>query len=176
MAEQGQEPSPDEVKCFHLVLKEKNGEQEYSHDTLIIAHNLQEAEEIAKERARSWYDTDDVTDFIEKTPGGDRYGFEFFDGQIDIMIMNLSETTRKNFANQILENMTLNPNDLEIPKPKTLVVVGGGCLRSVYSAIETEVELIDYDEKDHDPDFDETATDARIEQAIKSGMIPVFGG
>jgi len=169
MAENNQNPNPDEVKCFHLRLEETNGGQEYSHDTLIIARNLQEAEEIARLHVEGWYDDADVK---ENEPGF----FELDIGKIIYIQMELRETTREVFMSRMLENMILNPNDLEIPKPKTLVVVGGGCLRSVYSAIETEVELIDYDEKDHDPDFDETATDARIEQAVQSGMIPIFGG
>ena len=148
-------------KCYHLRLEEINGEQEYSHDSLVIAENMKDAEEFARQHARTWYDDEDVE---ETEPGV----FEFFHGCIIVKIVELSETTRENFVNRLLDIMTLNPNGYEIQKPKTIVTVGGGCLRNVYSEVDTEVEFFDYDNAEcGDGDFDQEETDKYIEREVK---------
>ena len=148
------------IKYYHLQLEEINGEQEYSHDTLIVAKNMRDAKRFAWKHARTWYDDKDVE---ETEPGV----FEFFHGCIIVKIMDLSETTRENFVGRLLSIMTLNPMGYEIPKPKIIVTVGGGCLRDVYSEINAEVELFDYDNAEcGDGDFNAEETDKYIEHEV----------
>ena len=147
-------------RCYHLRLEEINGEQEYSHDSLIVAENIKDAEEVARQHACTWYDDAEVE---ETEPGV----FEFFHGGIIVKIIDLTETTRETFVNRLLDIMTLNPNGYEIRKPKTIVTIGGGCLRDVYAEIDTEVELFDYDNAEcGDGDFDAKETDQYIEQEV----------
>jgi len=126
------------IKYYHLQLEEINGEQEYSHDSLIVAENMKDAKEFARQHARTWYDDETVK---ETEPGV----FEFFHGCIIVRIMELSETTREKFIERLLSVMTLNPKGYEIPKPKIIVTIGGGCVRDVYSEVDSEVDLFDYD-------------------------------
>jgi hypothetical protein len=147
-------------KYYHLRLEEINGEQEYSHDSLIVAENMKDAEGFAHQHARTWYDDEDVE---ETEPGV----FEFFHGCIIVRIMELAETTREKFVSRLLSIMTLNPNGHEIPKPKTIITVGGGCLRDVYSEVNADVELFDYDNAEcGDGDFNVEETDKYIEREV----------
>ena len=44
---------------YHMELEERNGEQEYSYDFLIYAKDEEEAWEIARNYARTFYGEDD---------------------------------------------------------------------------------------------------------------------
>lgn len=149
------------VRYYHLRLEEINGEQEYYHDFLVIAKDRKEARKFARQHAHEWYADDNVEEIETDV-------FEFFHGCIIVKIVDLSDTTREMFIDRMLNVMTLNPGSYEIPKPKTIISINGGCLNSVYSEIDTEIELFDYDNAQcGDGDFSTKKTDHYIMTEVK---------
>ncbi|MEN6319770.1 MAG: hypothetical protein ABFD82_13560 [Syntrophaceae bacterium] len=92
-------------KLYHMELEEHNGEQEYSYDFLIYAKNEEEAWQIARNYARTFYGEDD---FAGKEP--DTNVFEFMYGCIIVEIKGLYETTKDIFMEHMLFRYTLNHN------------------------------------------------------------------
>lgn len=84
-------------RYYHCVVKEINGEQEYSYDYLVEAENLTEAKRIAAVFARRFYsDTPVISDD----------GYIFFD-TIWVGVESLTETTKEKFIEDIICGLTL---------------------------------------------------------------------
>jgi len=90
------------MKLFHMEMEEINGEQEYSYDYLIYAGNEEEAWEIAKSYARTFYGEDEYAgEEMENNV------FEFMHGCISVAIKGLYETTKNMFIQHMLCRCTL---------------------------------------------------------------------
>lgn len=84
-------------KYYHCVIKELNGEQEYSYDYLIEAKNFAEANKAAEAYAGKFYnDKPYVCDG----------GYVFF-GTISVEVESIMETTKDNFIKDLLYRYTL---------------------------------------------------------------------
>lgn len=83
---------------FAAQLTEYNGEQQYTHDYLIKAASFEEAEKKIREMASTRYDGG-VED-----EGGTYY---FLDGAIVIDVAILCRTTKKEFIEVLLKEVTI---------------------------------------------------------------------
>jgi hypothetical protein len=89
--------------AFSFTLTERNGEQEYSHDYLVYANTQKEADEMATEHARNWYDNTNELDPYDK----DNDCFWFLGGCIAVTISPCSETDAEQFAIALADRYTL---------------------------------------------------------------------
>jgi len=83
-------------KYYHLQFEELNGEQEYTHDSLIHAEGMEAAQGIAECVMRTWYDDGNV----EEIELGKQW--DFFCGQLIVTFKFLQETTREQFAEHLI--------------------------------------------------------------------------
>jgi len=84
-------------KYYHCVIKELNGEQEYSYDYLIEARNIAEANKRAETYAGKFYN--------DKPYACDE-SYVFFD-TINVEVDSIIETTKEDFVKDLLRRYTL---------------------------------------------------------------------
>ena len=89
------------MNSYYMELEERNGEQEYSYEYLIYAKDIYEAWEMAKEKARTWYDDEDV----ELTETGE---YEFFGGSLVARITEVCPMTEREFTEMMLNRYSIN--------------------------------------------------------------------
>jgi hypothetical protein len=75
-------------KYFLITIEEKNGEQEYSHDSIVEAKTLKKAEKIGEKIAENWYDNEDG--LVEKNEDG---YYEHLGGCIFVAVHSVEEIT-----------------------------------------------------------------------------------
>jgi hypothetical protein len=85
------------MKLFEFTTTEHNGEQEYSNNHLVKANSIEEAKAAAMEYCKTWYGDKDVK--IET----DSFGymtFIFFDGEFELELNDITETTKRQFCKE----------------------------------------------------------------------------
>ena len=84
-----------EKKFYQCTIQERNGEQEYTHESLIVAPDIEEAERLAEYKASIWYEDEDV----ERDDEG---VYWFFGGSLAACVYSVAETTLTEYVrNQI---------------------------------------------------------------------------
>jgi len=85
------------MKYFHVIIEERNGEQEYSFPKVIKARTQASAEKKAEQLAQHWYDTSDGVPRINESGW-----FEHLDGCVAVRVDKVDETTPEEFFNYYL--------------------------------------------------------------------------
>jgi len=92
------------MKLFRATIEERNGEQEYSHDILIEAETLEEAEAKADKVAQEWYGTGEYegedgqgAEVFPEKEEGDK-GYYHLGGCIYTEAQNVNEITFDEWA------------------------------------------------------------------------------
>ena len=88
------------MKLFKTIIEEHNGEQEYSHDILILAATQASAEKKADKIARSWFDDND------KKKDGD--GYFHLGGLIYVESRGVCETTKEEWQEWMYQRCLMN--------------------------------------------------------------------
>lgn len=83
-------------KLFSFVLREANGEREYTHDCLVWAAGYDQAHKKAFLYCRNWYPNDSSTYSYDK----DKEIHYFDNGEVALTIENLTGTTKENWLEQ----------------------------------------------------------------------------
>ena len=91
------------MKLFVIVVKEQNGEQEYSNDLLAKANSNEDARKQAREYCAKWYDSDEEETDEHVEVAADTDHFEFMDGAIVIDIQCVTETTEKAYKQTVFD-------------------------------------------------------------------------
>lgn len=91
-------------KTFYFHLTEYNGEREYGEDYLVYAADLDEAERLAHEYAKSYF-CDDEPEF----DGDNQYAF--YCGQNIIEVGTIEEMSMEDFIERLLSGAIINEPD-----------------------------------------------------------------
>lgn len=99
------------MRLYEVQATEYNGEQEYSQSKLLVAENIDQAWQVARNYFRQWYDDGDEP---ETHDTDDPDEFEFIDGCIRLRIKAVQETTLDEWINTqvTLHSISTLPEDL----------------------------------------------------------------
>ena len=85
------------MQLYDVQATECNGRPEYSHSKLLVAENIDQAWQMARDYFRQWYDDGDDP---EKHNTDNPNEFKFNDGSISLEIDSIAETTMERWKEQ----------------------------------------------------------------------------
>jgi hypothetical protein len=97
---------------YQMRLEERNGEQEYSYDYLIVADSYEEAWAVACDFASKWYGEDEDGNGLGVLVDGEDGTYEFCGGSIWVKVAALGEAYRAKFVADLISKFTIKyPKD-----------------------------------------------------------------
>jgi hypothetical protein len=93
------------MKLFEIVLEERIGEKEWTHNLLVQAKTLKSAEKKAHKYARRYWSSWEDNEPVHKNEDG---AYEFNGGEIVVSVEDVSETTKERFCQEAFERAMIS--------------------------------------------------------------------